>query len=57
VLTTKQAWAVTEAAYARGFDAPYRRPYQQLAMKQRDWLVLSITIFIIMAILFVKLET
>lgn len=30
VLTTKRAWAITEAAYARGFDSPKRRPYRRL---------------------------
>ena len=27
VLTTRRAWAITEAASARGFDAPHRKPY------------------------------
>ncbi len=40
VLTTRRAWAITEAAYARGFDSPHRRPYHQLAMKRLDWLLL-----------------
>jgi energy-coupling factor transport system permease protein len=37
VLTTHRAWAVTEAACARGFDAPHRRPYRQLRMRWTDW--------------------
>jgi len=41
VLTTKHAWAMTEAAYARGFDSPHRRPYRQLAMIGLDWLLLA----------------
>ena len=41
VLTTKRAWAMTEAAYARGFDSPHRRPYRQLAMGWLDWLLLA----------------
>jgi energy-coupling factor transporter transmembrane protein EcfT len=41
VLTTKHAWAMTEAAYARGFDSPNRRPFQQLAMSWLDWLLLA----------------
>jgi energy-coupling factor transport system permease protein len=41
VLTTKRAWALTEAAYARGFDSPRRRPYRRLAMKRLDWLLLG----------------
>jgi energy-coupling factor transporter transmembrane protein EcfT len=41
VLTTRRAWAMTEAAYARGFDAPHRRPYRKLAMTGLDWLLLA----------------
>jgi energy-coupling factor transport system permease protein len=37
VLTTRRAWAITEAACARGFDSPHRRPYRQLAMRWQDW--------------------
>ena len=41
VLTTKRAWAMTEAAYARGFDSPHRRPFRQLSMSWLDWLLLA----------------
>ncbi len=41
VMATRRAWAVTEAAYARGFDSPHRRPYRRLAMKRLDWLLLA----------------
>jgi energy-coupling factor transporter transmembrane protein EcfT len=41
VMTTKRAWALTEAAYARGFDSPHRRPYHQLAMSLLDWALLA----------------
>ncbi len=41
VLTAKRAWEMTEAAYARGFDAPHRRPYRQLALHRLDWLLLA----------------
>jgi energy-coupling factor transport system permease protein len=41
VLTTKRAWAMTESAYARGFDSPHRRPHGQLAMGSLDWLLLA----------------
>jgi energy-coupling factor transport system permease protein len=44
VLTTKRAWAMTEAAYARGFDSPHRRPYRQLVMGRLDWLLLVATV-------------
>ena len=42
VLTAKRAWTMTEAAHARGFDAPNRRPYRQLAMQRQDWLLLGV---------------
>jgi len=41
VMTTKRAWAMTEAAYARGFDSPHRRPFQRLRMAAADWAVLA----------------
>jgi energy-coupling factor transport system permease protein len=46
VLTTKRAWAMTEAAYARGFDSPRRRPYHRLRVGRLDWILLFITIAI-----------
>jgi len=46
VLTTKRAWAMTEAAYARGFDSPHRRPFRHLAMGWLDWLLLALTLAI-----------
>jgi energy-coupling factor transport system permease protein len=44
VLTTKHGWAMTEAAYARGFDSPHRRPFRRLTMGWLDWLLLAITL-------------
>ncbi len=41
VMTTKRAWAMTEAAYARGFDSPHRRSYRRLAMRWLDWALLA----------------
>lgn len=52
VLTTKRAWAMTEAAHARGFDAPHRRPYYQLTMGWWDWLLLVVVTAVIAAFLF-----
>jgi energy-coupling factor transporter transmembrane protein EcfT len=46
VLTTKRAWALTEAAYARGFDSPHRRPYRRLRMQRVDWLLLAATVLV-----------
>ncbi len=40
VLATRRAWSMTEAACARGFDAPHRRPYRQLSMRWTDWALL-----------------
>ncbi|MEJ2757636.1 MAG: energy-coupling factor transporter transmembrane component T [Anaerolineales bacterium] len=44
VMTTKRAWTMTEAAYARGFNSPKRKPYQKLAMKNKDWILLAIAV-------------
>ena len=40
VLTTRRAWAITEAAYARGFDSPRRLSYHVLILQRRDWLLM-----------------
>jgi energy-coupling factor transporter transmembrane protein EcfT len=50
VMATRRAWAVTEAAYARGFDSPRRRPYRRLAMKRLDGLLLAGTVVILAAL-------
>jgi energy-coupling factor transport system permease protein len=50
VMTTKRAWAMTEAAYARGFESPHRRPWRRLAMRWLDWLLLAITAAFSMAL-------
>jgi energy-coupling factor transporter transmembrane protein EcfT len=41
VLTTRRAWAITEAAYGRGFDAPHRRPFRTLTLHGRDWALMA----------------
>ena len=50
VLTTRRAWALTEAAYARGFDSPQRRPFLVLHFTWADAALLigafSLTIFL-----------
>lgn len=51
VMTTKRAWAMTEAAYARGFDSPRRRPYRQLRMGRLDWILLIGTVAVAVALL------
>jgi energy-coupling factor transporter transmembrane protein EcfT len=51
VLTTKRAWTMTEAAYARGFDSPHRRPYRQLAMHWLDWMLLAGTVAVAAALI------
>jgi energy-coupling factor transporter transmembrane protein EcfT len=44
VMTTKRAWAMTEAAHARGFDSPRRRLWRRLEMRRLDWLLLAMTV-------------
>ena len=51
VMTTKRAWAMTEAAYARGFDSPRRCPYRQLHMGRLDWILLIGTVAVAAALL------
>lgn len=46
VLTTRRAWAITEAAYARGFDSPRRQPYHVLEMKSQDWAMIFASLMI-----------
>jgi len=52
VLTVKRAWTFTEAAYARGFDSPHRKPYQKLVMRPVDW-ALSIGVLIVIVVMFI----
>jgi len=54
VLTARRAWAMTEAAYARGFDSPHRRPYRHLAMGWLDWVLLAGTAVIAVVLLIWK---
>jgi energy-coupling factor transport system permease protein len=46
VLTTRRAWALTESAYARGFDSPKRKAYNQLILRAVDWLVVGIALVV-----------
>jgi energy-coupling factor transporter transmembrane protein EcfT len=50
VLTTKRAWSITEAAYARGFDAPHRSMYRRLRLNPVDWLygLLALAVAVLM---------
>lgn len=41
VLAARRAWAMTEAAYARGFDSPERSSYSALSMGAIDWLIIA----------------
>jgi len=47
VLTTKRAWAITEAAYARGFDSPHRTSYHTLAFSWLDFILVAGTVIVI----------
>ncbi|MCU0486150.1 MAG: energy-coupling factor transporter transmembrane protein EcfT [Anaerolineales bacterium] len=51
VLTTRRAWAITEAAYARGFDSPRRVSYHVLILQPRDWLLVLDAI--LLAVIFI----
>jgi energy-coupling factor transport system permease protein len=51
VLTTRRAWAMTEAACARGFDSPHRRAYHQLAMRWWDWMLVGLAAAIVVALI------
>lgn len=55
VLTTKRAWTMTEAAYARGFDSPHRRPYRHLSLTALDALLLTATVVVAAGLVFWKL--
>ena len=46
VLSTRRAWAMTEAACARGFDSPDRSEYYTLDMKPPDWYLLCVAIIV-----------
>lgn len=50
VLATRRAWAITEAAYGRGFDSPHRRPFLELKMKVIDGSVILLTLVFIILI-------
>jgi energy-coupling factor transport system permease protein len=41
VMTAHRAWSMTEAACARGFDAPCRKSFRQLRMGWLDWVLLG----------------
>lgn len=47
VLTTKRAWAITEASYARGFDSPHRVSYHSLAFTRLDFLLMTGTMILL----------
>ncbi|MBN2554882.1 MAG: hypothetical protein JXA97_02995 [Anaerolineales bacterium] len=54
VLTTKRAWAVTEAAYARGFDSPHYHPYRVLKLARLDLALLALMVLIGAGLVFWK---
>jgi energy-coupling factor transport system permease protein len=47
VLTTKRAWSITEAAYARGFDSPRRTSYHTLTFSWLDAILALGTVAIV----------
>lgn len=52
VLTTRRAWAITESAYARGFDSPHRQAYHVLVLKFQDWAMMSAALLVAGCLLF-----
>ena len=52
VLTTRRAWAVTEAAYARGFDSPHRCSFCELHFSWMDVALLVVSLAGIISLLF-----
>ena len=51
VLAARRAWAMTEAAYARGFDAPTRRPFVRLHMGRLDGYLIAGTLGVALGLL------
>jgi energy-coupling factor transport system permease protein len=47
MLTTKRAWSITEAAYARGFDSPKRTSYYSLTFSRQDFFFMAGTVLVI----------
>jgi energy-coupling factor transporter transmembrane protein EcfT len=43
VLAVQRAWTISEAAAARGFESPLRRPYRQLRLRRLDHALLAAT--------------
>jgi energy-coupling factor transport system permease protein len=52
VLTTKRAWGMTEAAYARGFDSPKRHSFRTLVLSWLDWRLLAGTLAVAAFLIF-----
>jgi energy-coupling factor transporter transmembrane protein EcfT len=52
VLTTKRAWSITEAAYARGFDSPRRASYRKLRLRGLDYFAMAAALLAGLAFLF-----
>lgn len=48
VLATRRAWSLTEAAYARGFNSPRRRPFRPLVMRRVDWAVVAASVVFVL---------
>ncbi len=53
VLTTRRAWALTESAYARGFDSPKRISFKEISFTKLDW-AFMIFFLVLVALLFVR---
>jgi energy-coupling factor transporter transmembrane protein EcfT len=47
VLATQRAWALSEAAAARGVESPLRRPYHVLRLRAVDHALLAVTLVVL----------
>lgn len=57
VLATRRAWSMNEAACARGFDSPHRKPYATLKFGLIDWSILACTAIISILLLSWRIPT
>lgn len=53
VLATRRAWALTEAAYARGFDSPKRISFNDISLSVRDW-IFMVAFLVVVILLYVR---
>ncbi len=52
VLTARRAWALTEAAHARGLDTPHRTSARPRGIRWHDWVLVAVTMGSMIALTF-----